>query len=823
MRAPWGGAVAVSCYGEGVRDRTVDQAADGAAPLSWAQDLVWRHLQEAAAPEIHNRPIGLYIEGRLDVGALRRALLWLVERHDALRLRVGGAPGEPRQWDGGAVVPADEGVGGPRRSQAELERSWSAALAAPIALDGGPPWRWRVDALDGGAHALLIVVHAIAADAWSLRLLTDDLVFAYGECVAGRTPLRPAPAQSYLAFARANRSARVDPGHLDHWVRQLRPGVQRAGLRTSASPGGPLRVAVRLAPSTAGAVAALARARRVTPFATFAAAWQVALRAAGAGSRIALATPVAGRDVRSEAVVGTFTNTVALVGELEDAIAFGDLVAATGRAYYRSHPYQDVPWSMVIDALRDGAGVDPEPCTAWLVFHSEARPTSPLPRGWRPFAFAAAGAVAALTLQVDDGPAGLRIAVHAPAHFDDAAVQELAALVGRVLDEGCAAPAVAVGDLAGAPRHVSIHEAARREDRHALVARIWAEALGVVEVAVDEDLTALGGSSRVALSALARIEAETGVAVPLGVLFSAPTVTGIVAALDRRARAPRPAGELGSRAPLVAARTTGARPPLFLIHHIASNVLYYRDLVRRLPVDLPVYCLQPRGLDGRAPLHHDLREMAADYLEIVRGVQSHGPYRIAGASFGGVVAYEIAQQLLAQGERTSLVGLLDTWAPGYFEYPPGTGPGRQWLYGCVHHLQHCASSFAFRRGFDRWRYVGSLAVKACRGAVAGVVGRRAAPVPELNRRIRAANEEALAGYRVVPYDGHVVLFVGATQPVGVAPSPQLGWERWTERPFEVRTVAGLHHRICREPVVADLAAQLDACLAAVEDPPAGSR
>ncbi len=119
---------------------------------------------------------------------------------------------------------------------------------------------------------------------------------------------------------------------------------------------------------------------------------------------------------------------------------------------------------------------------------------------------------------------------------------------------------------------------------------------------------------------------------------------------------------------LVPLKPQGARPPFFCVHPAGGNVLCYQNLARRLDADQPFYALQPPNLEGEGAPYPPVEAMAAQYLEAVRSVQPYGPYYLGGWSFGGVVAFAMAHQLLAQGEQVGLLALMDTVAPMPFQY-----------------------------------------------------------------------------------------------------------------------------------------------------------
>ena len=183
--------------------------------------------------------------------------------------------------------------------------------------------------------------------------------------------------------------------------------------------------------------------------------------------------------------------------------------------------------------------------------------------------------------------------------------------------------------------------------------RIWQELLGIEPISPDQNYFDLGGDSPLAVHLFSRIEQEFKVKLPLATLFDAPTIAELAAILRREAAS-------SGWSPLVAIQTGGSRPNFFCVHGAGGNVLIYRDLARRLGSDQPFYGLQAPGLDGScAPLTR-IEEMAALYEKEIRRVQPRGPYFLGGYCMGGTIAFEIARQIEAQGERVALLALFDT-------------------------------------------------------------------------------------------------------------------------------------------------------------------
>jgi amino acid adenylation domain-containing protein len=194
------------------------------------------------------------------------------------------------------------------------------------------------------------------------------------------------------------------------------------------------------------------------------------------------------------------------------------------------------------------------------------------------------------------------------------------------------------------------------------LAALWAEVLEVERAGRDDDFFAVGGYSLLAVKMLARIREQFSTEIDLRDLLEYPTLREMAARLSPEQ--PQTASPASGRMEenLVVMQGTGTRHPLFLVHVPSGNVLPYVSLVRLLPETLPVYGLQVSEGEDDGSL--SVENLAARHIEAIRRVQPHGPYRLAGWSAGGLVAYEMASQLLAQGEPVDFVGLLDTYCPG---------------------------------------------------------------------------------------------------------------------------------------------------------------
>jgi thioesterase domain-containing protein/aryl carrier-like protein len=199
------------------------------------------------------------------------------------------------------------------------------------------------------------------------------------------------------------------------------------------------------------------------------------------------------------------------------------------------------------------------------------------------------------------------------------------------------------------------------------IAQIWQELLGLPQVGRHDHFFELGGHSLLALQMLSRLHQASGVDVPLRELFANPTLHAFSAAIPvSPARKPRN---------LDIVRDSGRRHPLFLIHEGSGESAYTHYLASSIHRDIPVYGLAASGLTVGADPLQSIQEMSTLYTQVIRTVQPHGPYSLAGWSAGGTIAYAMAHQLLETGTAVDFLGLIDT--PSSYPRPAGMQePGR---------------------------------------------------------------------------------------------------------------------------------------------------
>jgi len=369
------------------------------------------------------------------------------------------------------------------------------------------------------------------------------------------------------------------------------------------------------------------------------------------------------------------------------------------------------------------------------------------------------------------------------------------------------------------------------------LAGLWRDVLRVEQVGVLDNFFEMGGNSIQAAMLINRLQEKLGRQVYTVALFDSPTIVGLVHFLTEvcpetierlfgptDATASQPAAL--ARVPLLALRADspsrllvplqqeGTLPSLFLVHPPGGIVVCYQALAHRLGQDRPIYGIRARGLHGETDLPSRLEDMASEYVTAIRAVQPDGPYYLGGWSMGGVIAYEMAQQLLAQGQSIGLLAFLDTTIPMTAANAPYAEDAdlsaRE--YGLDMTLEELD-----RLGPDEqlpylWQHVQKLGLVETDTPLSLVQ-----QILDDLKRLFHAHIQLANDYTIRPYPGRITLFRPADSPIVNSTSRDRHWGRLAAA-VEVHFVPGLHHTMVKEPHVQVLAEHLRSCFTDGERP-----
>jgi thioesterase domain-containing protein/acyl carrier protein len=352
-----------------------------------------------------------------------------------------------------------------------------------------------------------------------------------------------------------------------------------------------------------------------------------------------------------------------------------------------------------------------------------------------------------------------------------------------------------------------------RDELELQLVQIWQEVLNQPSISIRDNFFERGGHSLLAVRLLSRVRRELNVELPLSVFFKQqqPTIEQMAAYLRQQGQY-----EQQQYTPLVEIqRGTIDVPPFFCVHPSGGNVLCYARLARHLGPNQPVYGLEAHGVHPKQAPLQSVSEMAASYIEAIRAVQPIGPYQLGGWSMGGIVAYEMAQQLQAQGHEVSLLALIDTSVPASVRAMGepdelslmvlfAQDMGLSWQ-----ELEVSLEEMVKLDAKDQLVWLFELAITA------GVVP------PDIERsqierlyHVFKTNVRAMLAYEPQEFDGSVTLFKAEE------PLPGTGlensWEEFALDGVEIHSVPGNHFTMIREPHVRALARALAHCIANAE-------
>jgi non-ribosomal peptide synthase protein (TIGR01720 family) len=486
-------------------------------PLSFAQQRLWfLHRLEGPSPA-YNIAAARHLTGPLDTDVLREALADTAERHEALRTVF-------PEVDGTAVQvlreAADTGLEVRPSTADTLDADLTEAVRHPFLLAVETPLRATLFRLGGHEHVLLVVVHHIAADGWSIGPLMRDLSRAYAARRAGRPPeWEPLPVRT-TDHARWQRELLAEGDQTEFWRTALAGLPEETPLpldrprpRESSYDGGlvPFDIDDRLASTVRSAAASLG----ASPFMVWQAALAALLTRTGAGTDIPLGTPVAGRlDARLDDVVGLFVNTLVLRTDTSGDPSARELLARVRRTALAAYEHQEVPFERVVDAVDPVRSTARNPLFQVMLAYQNTGPAElSLPGAESATRVVDTGvSLVDLTFNVVDGADGMAGFVEYRADlFDRATVEALASGLTRLLSSMLAdvdAPLSAFGvdDLPRCrrpepratdplPAASDTGEASAPASACDRLRAVFAEVLHLPEVGPDDGFFALGGDS----------------------------------------------------------------------------------------------------------------------------------------------------------------------------------------------------------------------------------------------------------------------------------------------------------------------------------------
>ncbi|MEL6985477.1 MAG: thioesterase domain-containing protein, partial [Actinomycetota bacterium] len=363
--------------------------------------------------------------------------------------------------------------------------------------------------------------------------------------------------------------------------------------------------------------------------------------------------------------------------------------------------------------------------------------------------------------------------------------------------------------------------AADETELTARLSGLFANALRLGELGPDDSFFDHGGHSLLAMELALAIEDDLGSRLPVTDLYDHPTPRGLAQHLGATAPVTSTAAPAGANTPrrsfLVPIQPDGTQTPIFAIHVLGVDCAFFRPLAARLGSDQPMYGLgQPTAdLDTSGPT--DVTNVASSYAAEINEVAPDGPIRLAAISLGGVVAYELAQQLAAQGRDVELLALFDALGPEL----ASVAPPKQWIAAQLARASNDPGRYLREQADRQWQRVvrtterGGLALQR-------KLGLRAEQRLEIRRFIED-NVQAQLSYHYEPYPGRLLVLKAGDDPLAPAQAEAgMGWRQVALGGVEVDIVPGGHLSMMDEPHVAHVASALIHSLTAIDSAKAAS-
>ncbi|MBJ7899312.1 MAG: non-ribosomal peptide synthetase [Cyanobacteria bacterium RI_101] len=785
-------------------------------PLSLGQERIWRHSQLYPDIPLYNVAIAYDLEGLLDLAALERSLGLIIERHQSLRTTFTLVDNEPFQRVSPAhtfTLPVTDLTAAPE--QGEKVQDLLAQIArTDFDLTAGPLWSFQVLKLAPEKHLLAVVFHHIISDGWSFYVFAQELSQLYDAFSQGLpSPLKPLPVQ-YTDIAQRQREWAITEAaqkQKDYWrenldgaVPSLQLPLQEASGSLSASFQGQCQF-FALSPETTAGLRQLSKQENVTLFMLLMASFQSLLYQYSRQEDMVFCTPVACRHrSQTKELIGYFNNILPLRTTLAGNPGFLELAQRVKTAALGAYKNLDLPFQQITDSpnLRQTA------FTKILFSVDMAWPPALPLKGLssEPMALHTGQVNFDLSLSLWETAEQIKGALEFKTDFfkpEDIGdlIQRYQTLLAALLENPRQTldelPSLAPYAPAQTPTDAQENAARFQPPRTPLefkLAQIWEGILGLNGIGIDDNLFTLGVSSLAVAQILEKIQTEFNSALTLAQIFQAPTIRQLGLLL-------RDGNQDFTVSPAVPIQPQGGKPPLFL----CEGVGIYSNLISYLGADQPLYGLMRDTSAEQA--FPSIESLGRYYLDAVKQIQPQGPYYLGGISFGGLVAFEMAQQLQAQGEKVGLVALFDTPGPGAYRLK--SRGSRYWG-----HLTNLLTyGWPYAQAKLRW--------KAKRRAKAKIIGGEGEAHQVANMGFRALAKKFEKTYAYKPYPGSLLLLAlekrspltdSLFDPALGYVDPLLGWGALAQEGVEVHYFPGEHTTILREPFIQPVAQELKLAL-----------
>ncbi|MBR8830445.1 MAG: hypothetical protein N5P05_000084 [Chroococcopsis gigantea SAG 12.99] len=674
-------------------------------PVSLSQRRFWWQSQLEPDSAINNMPYVYSLRGSLDISLLEKSQNEIIRRHEILRMNLITLDGQPsiaiasELFLSIPVIDLQE-LSAPLRSD-EAKRLANEEVRKPFSLDHHPLLRLKLLRLDKDYHILLVNLHRAVCDGVSIDIFFRELITLYRDFTHDQPPsLPPLPIQ-YVDFAywQSQRlRGKLWESHVKYWKQQLGGNLPVVQLPTDFQrPPLPTYRGARLCQilprSLNEKLNILSQKTGTTLFMLLLTAFQLLIYHYTKQEDIIISYSKSGRErLETEGLIGPFSNTLILRTLLDKNLKFPELLVRVRQSILEADLYQYFPFEKLVEEIKWEGNSERSPLLQllfalnppWVNDVAQGEVQLPDLTLTSLFGYVYVGETKFdLTLVMRETTAGLRTVFEYNADiFKESTIirflTDFEALLFRLVDDpdrdivSLAQPLAQTKLSHRLPPRIEDSKEnniyiSSRDEIESKLTHIWQEVMGMRPIGIKDNFFALGGNSLLAVRLCERIQQTFQNNLSLSAIFQAPSIEELAKIIRRRTQLP-------SWYSLVPIQPQGSRPPLFGIHY-----LKFHDLSRHLGKDQPIYGLRygiAESIDKTFSSLPSIEDLAAHFIEEARFIQPQGPYFLMGHSFGGMVAYEMAQQLRASGLGVGLLVLFDTYIESVAEGLPLPFPTR---------------------------------------------------------------------------------------------------------------------------------------------------
>ena len=776
----------------------------------------------------YNESITLRLKGKVDFNILEKALDALVIKHDALRAKFSIDDdtmiiSEQAKYD---LKQIDLSQSHPDTAQDKFTTLLREDAATPFNLESGPLFRAYIIRLPNQQCAVTMTSHHIVCDGWSLDVLISELRHFY---IQYKTDGHLTVKDSYhyadycLRTAKRYQSSEFINSR-NYWRQRFDPvfPVLRLPPDFPAPKMGAYdarRVDHDIRGNLIEALRATCRKKGWSMFTLFVAAYKLLLRNISGQSNFVIGLPIAEQNLTGEDdLVGHCVNLLPFSCPMAQGCSYEDYIQSVQIDLVDAYNHQVYTY---VDLLNEGnisyssSGSAPMPAGLTTVKKYEVDDLAIPGLEVSYFANPRAYESFELYLNVIESTNALELKCHyKTAYFKLENVEKWLKQFEDILTIFANEPQKSI-EFVHSTKDLQTQKqksdyAGDRTSLHNQIVKdlipIWKKVLGRTSINDTDNFFDIGGNSLMAAKLFAEIEKSLGKKIPLSALYEAPTLIQLAEYMAKG----RHEGVWQSLVPI---NSKGTRPPLYLVHGAEGNILLYRDLVKHLGDDQPVYGLQSLGLDNRTEIDARFEVVASNYIKEIKTLQPEGPYFLGGYCLGGVIALEMAQQLKRQGETIGLLFMIENYNIKTIQWPlPWSLNVANKILNVWYHMGNLLSASntakkdffltKARTEYDRFKIAFQISLSHLEKKVGF---KNTLNYPHV--KIDEAYDKALANYTPDTYEGSMILF-GAQKRLAGFRDRLYGWGAVAQKGVELYELPMNPRGSLAEPYVSILAQKL---------------